>query len=422
MPVPTSIFPVNEQASLIGRELTSSVVAPALVTIPVAGYEPEDLATWLDDKSMRGSLVPTYDTLQGPIWAGHTIPTSFVYPDTFGHPLLNLFGDYTSTGQAAAPNTTINNGPGYPAGTTGSITVVSGTSFTNGMWIQIDSGTLAEIVQITGSTATTVVINANTPTRFAHANAATVTNTTAAYTHVFSTQGPAYASGQPNGQPPSHTWVHRTLIPGTANHLAVQYLYWCLSDITLNFNAMGACVWSGKSLSWDHAYPTVTPTVSPSAVRGQPAWRFIAGLAGPASGGTQVLNIAEAELTFARVLEEYVTGQGSQNPYLFGRGPLGGTFKLVFSPAIDETALTFMLANTQPQMQIIQSNGVGGAGQQSIQIDAQLAAFKRSKLSAAKNMFGFDVDGELIGNATNVGNSGGFSVAKITLVNAVPSY
>src|SRR5215467_6673640 len=104
MPVPTTLYPVSESFSAIGREIGGAGVAPTtFVTVPVAAYEPEDLATWLDDKSLRGSMVPTYDTLQGPIWAGHTVPSSFVYMDTIGHMLLNIFGDYSATGAAVAP-------------------------------------------------------------------------------------------------------------------------------------------------------------------------------------------------------------------------------------------------------------------------------------------------------------------------------
>jgi hypothetical protein len=420
MPVPTSLFPVAESFSAIGREIGGAGVAPTtFTTIPVAAYEPEDLATWLDDKSLRGSMVPTYDVLQGPIWAGHTIPSSFVYPDTIGHILHNLFGDYSATGAAVAPNTTLT-APAVAGATT--LTVAVGTSFTVGMFIQISTAAAAEIVKVLSGASTSITLDPTTPLRLNHASSDAVTNTAAPYVHLFSTQNPGYTSGAINGQPPSHTWIHRTQIPTSGNKLAVQYAYWCLSDFELSGNAMGACVWNGKSLSFDHAYPSALVAPAPSAIRGQPAWQSKVGIAGPATGGTQVFQIAEWQFSWARSLEEYLTAQGSQAPYVFGRGPLGATFKLMFSPTIDESALTLMLNNTQPQVQVIQTNGLGGAAQQSIQIDALLSGFKKSKLSAAKNLFGYDVEGELIANTTNAGNSLGYSTSKVTLTNAVPTY
>src|SRR5271157_722788 len=103
MAVPTSIFPVSEAAILVGRELITGTAAPSLVTIPVPSYEPEDLPVWVHDVSLRGSMVLDYDDIQGPVWSEHTFPTSPVYMDTIGYMFHNLFGDYTATGQAAAP-------------------------------------------------------------------------------------------------------------------------------------------------------------------------------------------------------------------------------------------------------------------------------------------------------------------------------
>lgn len=428
MAPPTTLFPVAESAVLVGREATPGTVAASVVTIPVPAFEPEDLATWVHDVSLRGSMVLDYDDIQGPIWAEHTIPTSPVYIDTIGHLLWNLWGDYATSGTAVAPNTTLSSG--VAAGVT-SLPVAAGGSFTANMWIQIDTaaGYLSEIVQVLSATAGTITLQAATPTRFSHLTGVTVTNTTAPYQHFFSTLNTGGTSGIINGQPPTDTLIHRSQIPGTANHLAVQYLYGCMSEITITGNAMGALTWSGKALSLPHAYPTVTPTVAPSAIRAQPAWRTTVGgpttgtpAGGPATGGTQLFQIAEWELTFTRSLEPYPTNQGIQTPFVFGRGPISSTLKLTYAPTIDETPLLTYLNNAIPQMQFVLTNGIGGAGLLSFQIDAQGSAYERAKVSAAKNLFGYDVTGILVGTTTNAGNSGGYSDARITLNNAVPAY
>jgi hypothetical protein len=423
---PTTLFPVAESCVLYGRESAPATVATTFVTIPVPAFEPEDLATWVHDVSLRGSMVMDYDNIQGPIWAEHTIPTSPVYLDTIPHLLWNLFGDYVAAGTSAAPSTTLTANSSVGATT---LTVAAAASFTNGMWIQIDTGLLSEIVQVLSGVSTTITLQASTPTRFSHLSTVTVTNTTGPYTHQFTELNTGGTTGQINGQPPTGTFIHRSQIPGSANHLAVQYLYGCMSEITITGNAMGALTWSGKALSYDHAYPSVTPTVAPSAIRAQPAWRSIVGgptvatpAGGPASGGTLSNQIAEWEVTFTRSLEEYSTNIGQQAPYAFGRGPVSGALKLTYSPTIDEIPLLTMLNNAIPQLQFLLTNGLAGTSLLGMTIDAQAGSYEKAKVSAARNMFGYDVTGILIGNTTNVGNSGGYANGKVTVQNQVPYF
>lgn len=415
--VPTTIFPVSERFVAVGRETTPGTAATPTFTLPVTSFQPDDKPIWLPDEAWRASMAGEFDLLQGPIWTESAIGGP-AYGDTIGSLFYNILGDYVSTGSAVSPNTTTtgtNN-----AGST-SVTVNSGNSFTNGMFIQVDTGANAEIVQVASGAAGSITLQASTPLRFTHTAGSAVTNTQAPYTNNF-----GLLNGG-NGQPPSHTFIDRTQIPGSANKLAVAYSYGCLSKLTLVGNASGLFTYTGTIMSYSHAYPAVAPTPSISNVRAQPVWRSLVGLAGPASGGTLVNDIAEWQIDIDRVVEPMPTADGSQNPFVMARGKLTATFQLKFAPAIDESSLLYMLNNTQPQLQIVFSNGLGGASQVQYTIDAQLAAFETAKITESQALFGYDVTGRLIANTTNssganITNSGGYSPLHVSLLNAVPIY
>lgn len=415
--VPTSIFPVSERFIGIARETTTGTAANPGNSIPVTTFLPEDKPIWLPDEAWRASMAGEYDLLQGPIWTETTFGGP-AYGDTIGHLFYNILGDYIQTGTAVAP-ATVTTGTNNAGAS--SITVSAGNAFTNGMFIQVDTGALAEIVLVSSGAAGSITLSGTTPLRFTHTAGAAVTNTTAPYTNNF-----GLLNGG-NGQPPSHTFTDRTQIPGSGNNNAVQYPYGCLNKLTLTGNASGLFTYSATLLSYSHAYPSVNPTASISGVRAQPVWRSLVGLAGPASGGTLVNDIMEWVIEINRVVEPMATADGTQKPFVIARGKLTATFQLKFAPALDESSLLFMLNNTQPQLQIVFSNGLGGASQVQYTFDAQQAAFETAKITENQAVFGYDVTGRLIANTTNssganVTSSGGFSPIHVSILNAVPVY
>lgn len=415
--VPTSIFPVSERFVNVIREQVTGTAQNGGSTIPVTSFLPDDKPIWLPDEAWRASMAAEFDLIQGPIWTETTFGGP-AYGDTIGNLFYNILGDYIQTGTPVTPNTTTtgtNN-----AGST-SVTVVSGSSFTNGMFIQIDTGSLAEIVQVASGAAGSITLQASSPLRFTHSAGAAVTNTTAPYTNNFG------LLNNGNGQPPSHTFTDRTQIPGTSNHTAVQYAYCCLSKLTLTGNSSGLFTYSATMSSYSHAYPSVTPVASVSSVRAQPVWRSLVGIGGPASGGTLVNDIMEWTLDLNRVVEPMPTADGSQNPFVMARGKFSAAFTLRYAPSVDETALLNMLNNTQPQLQIVFANGLAGANQIQYTFDAQLAAYETAKITENQALFGYDVTGRLIANTTNssganVTSSGGFSPLHVSILNAVPAY
>lgn len=421
--VPTSIFPVSERFINLGREsVTPAVAATSYVTVPVTSFLPDDKPIWIPDEAWRASMAMEYDLLQGPIWTETTFGGP-AYGDTIGHLFYNILGDNVATGTGQGTiTTTLNHSGGYAAGTSGTITVTSGGGFTSSSYVQIDTGGNAEIVQITAGGATDIVISASTPTRFAHTQSAIVTQVVAPFTNGF-----GLLNGG-NGQPPSHTFVDRTQIPGSGNNNAVQYLYGCLSELELTGNAKGILTYTANMASYSHSYPGSPPVASISAVRATPVWRSLLAL-----GGTiptfEVNDIAEWKLKLTRVVEPIPTNDGTQSPFVIARGKFSATCALTFMPTLDETELNYMLNNTQPQLQIQLNNGFASTSASFIQytIDAQLAAFDTAKINESSALFGYDVTSKLIANTTNssgtdVTNSGSYSPLHISLVNAVPVY
>jgi hypothetical protein len=81
-----------------------------------------------------------------------------------------------------------------------------------------------------------------------------------------------------------------------------------------------------------------------------------------------------------------------------------------------------MLNNSQPQLQIIATNGLTGAAKVSMQIDVQVCAFDAAVIEASKALLGYNTQFQAVGNTTNTGNSAGYSPLMVTLTNAVASY
>ena len=417
MPVspPTTTFAPDLSFWQIGRERVAPATAAAVFsTMPTVAYEPDDKYTWLQDSSRRNSFVKTYDLNQGPVWAEHVVPASPVYGDTIVLPVWALFGDCVDTGTAASPNSTLNGA--VAAGAT-TITVTSGTGFLANQWVQVDVGSLAEIVQILSVSVNVLTLTTNTPTRFSHLSGVAITNTTSPYTHQLALLGPASSTGNVSGEPPSMTINHNTGIPGSANKNAVQYLYAKFHEITFAWDAMKWFEWDAKATSYSHAYPGSAPVAAFSGSRAIPAWNVVQTIA-----GTAVNDITAGSVTFTREVEPLPTADGQQNPYGIFLGGIDAQFKLTYNPALDETSLLNMINNTRPTLNFAISNGLSGANLVSLTIAAQLGGFKGAPLKPMKTRFGFEVTGELVGNTTNIGNSGGYGPAVITIVNAIPAY
>lgn len=433
-PPPSTIFPTQERFVNVTREATPGTIpASSGSSFPVVGFEPEDKPIWLPDESLRGAMGDIYDFLQGPIISETTIPASPVYVDMIGHPLNATLGDYTQSATAAAPNTTTT---AIASAGASSLTVASGTSFTVGMWIQVyvaGSSGPAEIVKVLSGASTSITLDPTTPLRLNHSSGATVTNTTVAagtYSHVFSTLNSSFVGSgiyTNFGQPATLCWTDRTQVPATG--LARQYAYARMHELTLTGNAEKLLVWNGGFTSYVGQIAAAPPTAAFSSVRAMPDFQTTIQIA---TGGVLagVFNISEWSVSFTRQVEAYFDNDAIQNPFVIGAGKLSVSGKLTFSPATDETALLYMLQNTQPQLQILTTNGLLTSNPlyQALQTDILFADFDTSKINASKALFGYEVTFKTTHTAatrnsvTTTGWSGGYSAAKVTLSNAVPIF
>lgn len=412
--IPSLIYPVFESSLLVGRELTIDTPPAAFTGIPTAALQTSQKVTWLEDMALRGSQVKVYDLEPGPVWSEITIPESPLYGDTIGHILFSALGDYTSTGTAASPNSTLSGG--VSAGAT-SVTVASGTGFLANQWIQVDTTTLAEIVQILSVASNVLTLKTSTPLRFSHLTGVAVTNTTANYTHVFSLLNPGSSTGNTSAQPPTYTWLHRNFIAGSGNFNADQYSYTRVTDLNLTAKKDGWVGWDAKANAYLRNFPSADFPPSFTTVKANPSWKSAITIA-----GTQNYTIAEFGVKLAREMDIVTTADGSQNPYVIAAGPLTATFDIQFDAQSDESALNYMLNNTQPTLLYTVSNGLVSPNTVSITMAAQLTGFKDSPLSAVKSLWGWKAAGDLVANTSNAGNSGGYSPCQVTLVNSIPSY
>lgn len=412
--IPSLIYPVFESALLAGRELTINTPPAAFTGIPCGALQSNQHINWLGDENLRGSNVKTYSLVQSNYWAEVTIPASPAYGDTLGHPLFSMLGDYTTVGTAASPNSTLNGG--VAAGAT-SITVTSGTGFLANQWIQVDTLANAEVVKILSVASNTITLAAATPLRFSHLTGVAVTNTTANYTHTFSSINPNSSTGNTSAQPPTYTFLHRNLVATAANHNSDQYTYSRFTDLKLTATKDGWFTWDGKYSSYVRSFPSSDFTPSFTTVPAFPTWQANIQLV-----ASQVYNVSEASITINRELDIVTTADGSQNPYVIAAGPLTAQFGIDYDAVSDETALNYALNNTQPTLSIQFTNGLTSPNTVSITISAQLAGHKDAPLSAMKSLWGFKTTGELVANTTNAGNSGGYSPIQVVLVNAIPSY
>lgn len=403
---PTTYASARQYIGLAVETTQGTPVVPA-VTMPVDTFTPQDMPTWLDDRALRGSMTEPYNRVQGVEHTEFDIAGP-VYFDTIGYLLSNIFGDNVYSGTYTGSGTTTLSS----SAAAGATTISTAASISSTTVIQIDTGTLSEVRTVSGvSGSGPFTLTLNNALTYAHNSAVTVKPITGPYTTVFSTLN----SG--NGQPSSLTitdYQGPTASTGTR-----AYAGCCLSELNIKGNAESSTLmYDAKGMGWPSASAAAF-TSNPSSSLPQASWRLQAGLAGPASGGTLVATIGEWALNFKRVIEPIFTGQNSQNPYVIFRGKLTCSGSFTFPAVNNENQLTILLSNTQPQVQLIVTNGLSSTSTLTLQADSQTTAYTTSVIDRSRASVGYQVTWDSIANTTNAGGSGGYSPAAVTLVNNI---
>ncbi|MFI8459026.1 hypothetical protein [Kitasatospora sp. NPDC085464] len=381
-------------------------------TLTVAQIKPSDKVTYLEDKALRGVMSTEFNEILG-VGKAELDINSPAFADQLPWWCRNILGDVSVTGT-----------PTGTGATTLSVAAAAGaTSFTTqatipaGTLVQIGTGAKAEIVTTgtpTGS-APNFVIPVTVPASgglvYAHSVGDAVTPVTGPYTYAYSLLN----SG--TGQPPSHTVTHY-LGPGSTG--ARQYPGFAASELALKFAVESALLeYTVKGTSWPSVPAAVAPQAAPGTTIPLPSWSTTIGIGGSVAG-SPVATVSEGEITLKRELGVIYTATGVRVPYVIQRGGLTVEGKFTFSAVADESPLLYMLTNSQPQVQIIHSNGLTGVNMLKIQIDMQQCAFTVADPDAGKTAVGYSTTFKPLLNTANAGGSGGYSQIKISITCNVP--
>jgi hypothetical protein len=401
---PTTFASALQHVGLAVEATQGTAVVPT-VTIPVDMFNPFDQPTWLDDKALRGSMTEPFNRVQG---VKHT-EFDFGGPgfyDTLPYLLSNIFGDVVYSGTYTGSGTTTLSS----SSAVGATSVSTVASIAASTLIQIDTGNNSEVRLTTGvSGGGPFLLTFAAGLTIAHNSAVVVKPITGPY----STQFAVLNTG--TAQPKSHTFTDYqgpTTSTGTR-----AYPGGCLSELVLKGTIESTSLdYTARGMGWPSASAAAFVS-SPSAIKAQPSWEGTVGLNGTV-GSAQIKTINDFSLNLTRELEMIYTAQNSQSPYFIQRGKLTSAGMLNFVAA-DETPLTYLNSNTEPQLQILISNGLAGTSLQALQIDILLAAFSDSKIQRGKAAVEYATNYQAIANTTNVGYSAGFGPVVITVTNNI---
>jgi len=405
--VPPFVSPSTKNWLGIARETVVGTPVLPVVTIPLdkGTYEPEDLIKYLPDEAILGYMALMYAEIQGVEDASFNYGGP-VFGDVYGYFLDNAFGDLSTSGQPAIGGTS-NTSAASSAGNT-NVTVGTTAGFAANQNVQIDSGTLAEVVKLSAAAGNSITFTGY-PLRFNHANNATVQTVTGSYTHRFNLLN----SG--TGQPPTHTATDYTALTTTVG--ARSYPSLCVSQVDFTGSAEALFMAKVTGNSWISQPAASTPTNSTNFVVPIPAWRTNLTI-----GSSAIYDIGQWAVAIKRQLQVYWTNQGFQNPYIIARGTLDATATLNFSVAYDETALLQFLNNTQPSVVINVDNGLSGTNHISYTFVLAQAAFVKSKITRSGVLVGYDDDVQTVANTSNVGGSGGLGPITVIVTNNYAPY
>jgi hypothetical protein len=421
---PPGVAPSSRSWLGIAREIggggSSGQGQPVLptATIPLdkSSYEVEDMPHYLEDLAIRGSMSQRFADVLGVDDASFSFGGP-VFGDVWPYFFDNLFGDMSTVGSSPANGTHITNSGGVVAGGT-AITVASTSGYTNSSVVQIDSGSVSEVVILnaSGGTAATTLYFSNYPLRFAHGSAATVVTVSGPYTHTFNVLNSTAGYGGANGaQPPTHSLTDTTYL--TPSVYGRTYPGACVGQIEINGNAEGLFMGKASGNTWLSAPASTTATNTTTFTVPLPNWRTTMTI-----GTVATYDVGEYTVTLKRELGIYWTEQGSQSPFVIARGTLDCSGTMKFTVPSDEGPLNLMLNNQQPAVQIVSTNGLSTTATITYTISINQAAFIKSKPVRSGVLVGYDNEFRTEANSTNAGGSGGLGQVTIQVLNNTPTY
>jgi hypothetical protein len=422
--IPPGVAPSSRSWLGIAREIggngLSGAGTPVLPTntIPLdkSSYEIEDMPHFLEDLAIRGSMSHRFADVLGVEDASFSFGGPF-YGDVWGFFLDNIFGDLSTTGTSPANGTHITNSGGVVAGGT-SITVPSTAGYTNSSVVQIDSGAISEVVVLnaSGGTAATTLYFSNYPLRFAHGSAATVVTVSGQYDHTFAVLNQlAGYGGAAGAQGPTHTVTDVTYL--TPSVYGRSYPSLVIGTLEFTGNSENLLMAKATGNTWVSAPASTIPTNSTTFTVPLPNWRTTITI-----GTVPIYDIGDYSVSIKREMAVYWTEQGAQNPFIIARGDLDATGSIKFTVPSDETALNYMLNNTQPSVTIVATNGQTLTNELQLTLNMNVAAFIKAKPTRSGVLIGYDTEFRTEANTTSVGGSGGLGQITAGLINNTATY
>ena len=415
----------------IARELTAGTPVNPVLTHPLdqGGFEPEDVPRFLDDKAIRGSMTDLFYKTIGV----ESATFSFSGPnfmDSHGYFMDNIFGDLSTVGSTPT-NAATTSGVLAVGATQMTLSAVPPAAYTANATIQIGASPTAEVVVISSTAASNVIIFANNPLRFTHPTAQTVNTVVAPFTHRFAAlNSPLGYGGAYGAQPPTHTFTDVTNIVNTFTNAtygtaptntfgARQYPSAVLKNMDFSGNAEQLLGVRMSGESWLSTVATSAVTNVTSNFRPIPNWNTTVNIL-----GTSINQIGEFNYSFKRATQVYWTLTGTQTPFIIARGPLTLDGTINWEPTQTEEPLDIMLLNAQGPMTITTTNnGIANSGTAAtLTFVASQVANIKSKVMRNGQAIGYNNSFECVANATDVGGSGGLGPGTLTLINATPTY
>lgn len=412
---PITWAPSKQFVGVSGPEPFQGDPTAMIFTQLLDSFKPKDVPAFEDDKAWRGSMATdAFNVIQGTKKSELSLGGP-VFVDGLGFLLRNILGDMSIVGTPTGSGATTLAAPAVVGATSFEATATIPAS----TLVQIGTGASAYVVTTgtpTGSGPYTIPISAPTSgLPYAYDSATAVTPVTGPYQYAYSLLNTVNSPAQP----PSNTFTH--YLGPTANSGARQYPGVCLSQLSFMVKPEnGLFAMTAQATGYPSVILGSTPTANGTGIKPIPSWQTTVGIGGPASGGTLVPWTGDSQFDLKRELGVYYTADGSQVPYIIQRGGFSASGKIGVPAAPDESALLYMLNNSQPQLQYVVSNGLSGTNLLAVQIDIAQAAFLTSEEDSSKTAVGYNDTFKCVLNTTNAGGSGGSSPLKVTITCNVP--
>ena len=225
---------------------------------------------------------------------------------------------------------------------------------------------------------------------------------------VVSGVSPHVMSVKNNGQPSAYTLADYYGLTQARAYAGQQF-----SEVALKYNADTLFTYTAKSSGWASTLVT-KPTAAFTAVQAAPTWAATATIAGSAS-----LLVETAEITLKRPVSIIHTAANTQLPQAAFSGPLSVAGKMTLLMP-DDAELNRYLNGTQTVVVLDFTTGTAGT---LIDVKVQMSKvqYVLGTVNRGKDFVQVDVTFDALANVTDVGATGGYSPALVTVKNLLPT-